>query len=241
MTTGNHIQDELNGVFQRQNQLERIKECITGNYADDREAAIVSGLFDLIFSLGPLPEKLMDKDFLGKLIRYVLPLIATSHYTRRQLLLSAGHVAPYIYFSQKGLVRGFYTHKNTGKEITDFLWRERSLITVPNSFFQQQPSPLFVEVMPETELLSISFHDLVSCNKRYPVLEIFSRNVILQYNAYATRRNHRLVFLSAWERYLILLKTHPGIEQQVSKEIIASYLHIAPQSLSRMLKERRHP
>jgi len=240
MTTGNHIHNK-SARFPAQNGLKRIKERVAANYTGDPETAIASTLFTILSGFGPLPAKLMNKDFLANLGGYLLPLITTSHYPKRQLLLSAGHVASSVYFSQKGLVRGFYMHKKTGKEITDFLWRERSVITVPNSFFKQQPSQLFIEAMPGTQLLSISFHHLMACLKKYPVLEIFSRNVILQYHAYETKRNHELSSLSAWERYIELLNLHPDIEQKVTKEVIASYLHIMPQSLSRMLKERGHP
>jgi CRP-like cAMP-binding protein len=183
----------------------------------------------------------MNKDFLEKLISYLLPVIATTDYTRRELLLSAGHIAQYIYFSKRGFARRFFIQKKTRREITDFFWTEHSIITVPDSFFQRQPSQAFIEVMPQTELMSISFQDLKACIKRYPVVEIFSRNVILQYNEHESKRNYELSFLSAWERYIELLKTHPDIEQKVSKEVIASYLNIAPQSLSRMLKKRGHP
>jgi CRP-like cAMP-binding protein len=237
MLKRNDIYDELNML--RHENLERIKEYITGNY-DERNAQIVSHLFDLLLCFGPLPQNFTDKD-LDSLFDYLVPLITTSYYSRRQLLLSAGQVSQYIYFLQKGLARGFYTDQKTGREVTDFLWHQGSLITVPGSFFEQKPSQLFIEVMPETELLSISYNDLMPCIKTYPLMELFLRNVILRYNAHTTRRSHQLVFLSAWERYLELLKTHPDIEQQVSKEVIASYLHITPQSLSRMLKEKRHP
>ncbi len=241
MAFKNYINDKSNEQSSTQSRLQKIKIYIAGNYADDAEIAKVSGLFDILFSCGPLPEKLLNKDFLGKLFSYLLPFIATTHYIRQELILSAGHIAEYIYFSKTGFARGFFIQKKTGKEITDFLWSERSIITVPHSFFQQQPTQTFIEVMPETELMSLSFRDLKACIKKYPVVEIFSRNVILQYNVYETQRSHELSFLSAWERYIGLLKIHPDIEHRVSKGVIASYLNIAPQSLSRMLKKKRHP
>ena len=89
--------------------------------------------------------------------------------------------------------------------------------------------------------MSISYQGLMACIKKYPMAEVFSRNVVLQYRVHDAQKNYDLAFLSAWERYLQLLETHPDIEQQVSKEVIASYLHIAPQSLSRMLREKGHP
>jgi CRP-like cAMP-binding protein len=241
MAINNHIQDESDEEATRQLLLERIRNDIVGKYTSDAEVATVSGLFEILFSCGPLTKKLMDKDFLEDLFSYLLPFIVTTHYKRQELLLSAGHIVEYIYFSKKGFARGFFINKNTGKEITHFLWSERSIITVPNSFFQQNPTQIFIEVMPETELMSLSFHRLRACIKKYPVVEIFSRNVILQYNTYETKRNYELSFLSGWERYIKLLKTHPDIEQKVSKKVIASYLNIAPQTLSRMLKEKRHP
>lgn len=198
-------------------------------------------LFEILLNNGPLPSKLSDKNFIENLKAYLLPFITASTYARRQLLLSAGQVAEYLYFLEKGLARGFYIQEGTRKEITDFLWGEHSIITVPNSFFQQLPSHLFIEVMPGTQLMSISYHDLMTCIKKYPVTDIFSRNLLLQYTAYEARRNHELVSLPAWERYLRLLKKYPDIEQQFSKGAIASYLNIAPQSLSRMLKNKRHP
>lgn len=198
-------------------------------------------LFDILLNHSPLPSSLRDTHSMEDLKTYLIPLITTSVYTKRQLLLSAGQVAVYIYFLEKGFARGFYIHPQTKKEVTHFLWNRDSIITVPDSFYKQTPSYLFIEVMPQTQLVAISYDQLMACKKVYPVIEVFSRNVILQYNAYEAKRNYDMASLSAWERYLRLLQTHPDIEQQVSKEVIASYLDITPQSLSRMLKEKRHP
>lgn len=95
--------------------------------------------------------------------------------------------------------------------------------------------------MPETRLMSITYQGLMACIEKYPLAEVFLRNVVLQYSIYKAKRNHDLAFLTPWELYVRLLYKYPNIEQQVSKGIIASYLNITPQSLSRMLKRRRHP
>ncbi len=198
-------------------------------------------LFDILSSFEPLPKKLLDKNFVENLKNYLIPILATSFYTRKQLLLSAGQLAKHIYFLEKGFARGFYMHPHTKKEVTHFLWKQDSIITVPDSFFRQIPSYLFIEVMPQTQLIGFSYDQLMACKKAYPVIEVFSRNVILNYDAYEAKRNFDMVSLSAWDRYVHLLQTHPDIEQWVSKEVIASYLDITPQSLSRMLKQKRHP
>ena len=70
---------------------------------------------------------------------------------------------------------------------------------------------------------------------------VFSRCISLQYVYYHAQRAQELVGASPWERYQRLLKTHPGIELSLPKEIIASYLNIAPQTLTRMIREHGHP
>ena len=206
-----------------------------------RSGMSIHELFDTLFNYKQVFPTLQDSNSVESLKTYLIPLITTTFYPKRQLLLSAGQVAGYIHFLEQGLARGFYISEGTGKEITDFLWNEHSLITVPDSFFSQRPSHLFIEVMPDSRLMSISYQGLMSCIEKYPLAEVFSRNLVLQYNIYKTRRNHDLAFLSPWELYVRLLHKHPNIEQQVSKGIIASYLNITPQSLSRMLKRRGHP
>ncbi|MEO6134158.1 MAG: hypothetical protein ABIP35_03330 [Ginsengibacter sp.] len=198
-------------------------------------------LFEVLLDCKSLPEKLTDKKFVENLKDYLLPLITTSTYTRRQLLLSAGQVAESTYFLERGAARGFHINKDTNKEITDFLWTLDSFITVPDSFFHQRPSRLFIEVMPGTQLMGISYHDLMGCIEKYPVTDLFTRNLLLQSAVFEAKRNHELNSTSAWDRYLLLLKKYPDIEQQFSKGTIASYLNITPQSLSRMLKNKRHP
>ena len=182
-----------------------------------------------------------DTGLLEKLNQFLLPVITVSHYPRQQLLLSAGQVADYLYFLEEGLARGFYFDEDKQKEITNFLWQEQSIIIVPVSFYSRKPSPFYIEVTAGTQLLSLSYYHLLDFIRSYPEAEIISRNLVLQHSEYEEKRNHDLSLLTAWDRYVQLLEDFPLIEQQVSKEVIASYLHITPQSLSRMLREKGHP
>ncbi len=198
-------------------------------------------LFEILFKFKYLPKKLPTGNSLKKLKAYLSQIITTNYYERRQLILGAGQISEYIYFVEKGLARAFYINHQTKKESTSILWNKHSIIAVPASFYRQMPSEVFIEVMADTKLISISYHQLMKCINEHPWAEIFLRDIILQHCAHETERIKELTFLSGWERYLRLLKIYPDIEQQVSKGIIASYLNIAPQSLSRMLKQKGHP
>ncbi len=199
------------------------------------------GLYDVVFKLRPLPQRLTDRQYVNELIAALdHRLIATDH-RRRGLLLNAGHTSDYMYFVGKGIVRSFYFDDRTGREMTSILWNEQSIVCDPVSFFQRKTSDANIEVMPGSLLLSISYFQLQSIFKAFPETEIFARCISLQYVFYYSERARQLAGVSPWDRYICLLKTHPGIELKISKEIIASYLNITPQTLSKMIKTRGHP
>jgi len=198
-------------------------------------------LYDVIFKMRPMPKKLTDRSYVNELIAVIDENLTVTDHRHRSLLLNAGHTSDYMYFLEKGIVRCFYFDERTGRELTSILWKEQSIICDPVSFFQRKASDVNIEVMPGSLLLSISYRQLQNIFEAFPEASVFVRCVSLQYVYYFTERSRQLAADSPWERYLHLLSTHPDIEQKVSKEIIASYLNVAPQTLSKMLRERGHP
>ena len=201
----------------------------------------IHNLYDVLFAMKPLPDQIRSEIDQKNFIQYVDPRLESSHYIHRQLLLSAGQVSDHIYFLESGFARGYFYNQEKGKEQTVCLWDAASIITEPNSFFKREKSELHLEVMPGSRLKSISHQNLIQVFEKFPFAEIFKQCLILQYISYQTERTNDLIGLSGWERYLEMLRKHPQIEQKVSKEIIASYLGITPQSLSRLLKANGHP
>ena len=198
-------------------------------------------LYDVVFELSPLPRKLKDKQYADELIAALDELLTVTEHSHRYLLLNAGHVSDYMYFIERGIVRSFYFDGQSGREVTPIIWREKNFVCDPVSFFQRKDSDVNIEVMPGSLLLSISHSQMQDIFKAFPEAGVFVRCISLQYVYYHAQRGRELASTSAWERYLRLLKTHPGIELMVSKELIASYLNITPQSLSRMIKQHGHP
>ena len=200
-----------------------------------------TGLYDVIFRLQPLPKRLTEKPYVEELINAIDERLTVTEHRRRSLLLNAGHVSDYIYFVERGVARCFYFDSRTGREVTSVIWQKQGIACDPVSFFQRKASDVNIEVLAGSLLLSISHIQLQDIYKAFPESEVFSRCISLQYAYYFAQRARQLAGTSAWERYLQLLSTHPGIELSISKEMIASYLNITPQTLSRMLRERGHP
>jgi len=199
------------------------------------------GLYDVVFKLQPMPKRLTDQQYVNELIAVLDELLTVTDHRHRSLLLNAGHTSDYLYFVCKGIVRGFYFDDRTGREMTSILWNEQSIVCDPVSFFQRKASDVNIEVMPGSLLLSISHRQLQDIFEAFPEAGIFARCISLQYVYYFAGRARLLAGATPWERYLHLLSNHPGIELSVSKEIIASYLNIAPQTLSKMIREKGHP
>lgn len=198
-------------------------------------------LYDVIFKMRPMPKKLTERSYVDALIAAIDTRLTVTEHRHRSLLLNAGHTSDYMYFVEKGIARCFYFDDRSGRELTSILWKEQSIVCDPVSFFQRKTSEVNIEVMPGSLLLSISYRQLQEIFKEFPEASVFVRCVSLQYVYYFAQRSRQLATNSPWERYLDLLSTHPGIELRISKEIIASYLNIAPQTLSKMLRERGHP
>lgn len=186
-----------------------------------------------------VPEELIEKGLLEKLEACLAGMVAESRYARQQLLLSAGQVPEYLYYVDRGLVRGYYYDDSSGRAITLFLWREDSWAVPVTSFFLRQPSDVYLEVNPESALLSLSYRQVTELVRLVPGVEPLLRGLLLHYCAFHQKRTKDLLTRSAWERYQDLLQTHPRIGQHASREVIASYLGVTPQSLSRLIRENR--
>lgn len=199
---------------------------------------IKQNLYDYLLDLDPMPEELKNGLIRTELIQYVNSQISTSHHSHRVLILTAGMIPDRIYFVEKGVVRG-YKDNEKGKEKTIFLWDDHSIMTDVNSFINRTPSAIYIEVMPNSTLTSISYQQLTNIFENYPYIKRFLNRLPLFNNNYSHKSFYNFAKPSAWERYLELLQRYPHVEQKVSKEIIASFLEVTPQYLSKMIKENR--
>lgn len=146
-----------------------------------------------------------------------------------------GEIATEIGFVLKGVFRIYYLVE--GKESTRFLGCENIFMSSVPSFTTQTPCIEYVEALENMELLVISFQDL---NKMYELSPKWDRLVRylaeFSYNEQQTRI-YSLIALTAQERYKQLAKARPDFIQRIPQYIIANYLGISPETLSRIRKQ----
>jgi CRP-like cAMP-binding protein len=159
---------------------------------------------------------------------------------KNEYFLKEGQVCDSIAFINYGSLIYFKVIEEIKEITTDFAF-EGNWVTDNQSRLTYSPSYMNIKAIDDTELLEIKSADLDVLYTRIPKLEKLGR--LLMENAFLkiTQLSIDLQVLTATERYIKLLNTHPEIFQRVSQYHIANYLGIAPKSLSRIRNEISQP
>lgn len=102
------------------------------------------------------------------------------------------------------------------------------------SFLLQAPSRDYIEAIEDTELFILNYPDMQALYSHSQRFERFGRLIAEKLFISTAKNNRNLRIQSAEERYLELLQNQPQIFERLPQHLIASYLGIQPQSLSRI-------
>jgi CRP-like cAMP-binding protein len=153
--------------------------------------------------------------------------------SKGETLLIAGSRSKFIYFVCTGLLRS-YTLDQQGKEHIIQFAPEKSMIGDRNSVCFDEPAQFYVDAIEDSEVVIInkSFMDLAP-----EICEDFAIYNTLRLNDTVRVMQQRIGLLlaaTAAERYLSFLALYPGMSLRLSQAMIASYLGLTPESLSRV-------
>lgn len=148
------------------------------------------------------------------------------------LIAEEGKKSKYMYFLASGVART-YLYLN-GKDITHWISLENSLITSWHSYVLEKPSSEYVELTENSKLVQISKGDWEILYQKHPELERFSRLVLEQEMAIIDEFYKGYYFLTAKQKYELLVEAIPEITQRANLGHIASMLGITQETLSRI-------
>lgn len=158
-------------------------------------------------------------------------MLTEEKYPKGATVLAEGQVCRKIYYVQRGLVRQYYM-KN-GKELTEHLAFEGATLMCIESLFKRQPTRLVIETLENTLLYGISYEELCKAADGSPEFGRFLLSVLRESLITSQVKADTLRFESTKERYARIEQEHPEIIQRVPLNIVASYLQMSPETLSR--------
>jgi CRP-like cAMP-binding protein len=154
---------------------------------------------------------------------------------KRQYFLQEGDVCKYIGFIVKGSARTF-TVDEKGHEHILKLSVENWWLTDFESFYLLTPSRFNIEALEELEILQSTNAEIEEFLKQIPAFSAMS-NVISQNNTIAAQKRMQAISYSAEERYEELIQNYPHFLQRFPQNMIASYLGLSSETLSRIRKK----
>lgn len=175
-------------------------------------------------SLSPEEEEITKTLFVPKKLR------------KKQYILQQDDICKHLAFVEKGVLRS-YTIDEAGVEHILQFALEGYWITDMYSFLAQEPAGYNIDAVEDAELLLISHKAIEELYERVPKFERYFR--ILGQNNILSLHRRLLGSLSytAEEKYLQLLQNFPDIVSRVPQHMIASFLGITRETLSRIRKQ----
>lgn len=175
----------------------------------------------------------VSEDFIHALDSYVTFVTLP----RNHLLIEMPRVADHLFFMVEGFAHSFVYHEEE-KHVENF-WHAGQFIYDSRSFFEGVPSREFVQVSTASQLICLSREHAQNLFTKFPESEVLVRLLLCHQEDGLRTRVRMFRRCNLEERFHALLIEHPFIEQQVSQDVIASYLGVAPQSLARLKRRRR--
>jgi CRP-like cAMP-binding protein len=151
-----------------------------------------------------------------------------------ELILTEGIICRYFYFLEEGLVRFFIYHD--GEELTTYFVDAPYCFTAKESFHERIPAKENIQALSKC-IIWRTTQDKIQQLSKLSSWERFTRNFIHEVQGYIEQLMISNKILTAEDRYMKLLETHPDLTDRVPLKYLAGFLGIAPQSLSRIRKK----
>jgi len=187
-------------------------------------------MHETLFAYFERSFKLTDEDKV--VIRNV---ISPTTLKKGEFFQRTGEVARLGAFVSKGFLRS-YVIDNKGKEHIIQFAPENWWISDKIGMTKGTPATYFIDAIEDSELLTTDMQGHVTMLQRIPgYAESFQKGMQKRTAAKDIRIVHSLTS-TAEERYNDFLATYPTIAQRVPQHMLASYLGITPETLSRIRK-----
>jgi CRP-like cAMP-binding protein len=152
---------------------------------------------------------------------------------KRQYLLQEGAVCKYAAFIVKGAMRQ-YSVDDKGLEHIVRLSIENWWAVDRESYVMLTPSPYNIDAWEDTDALLAARADLLILSNNIPALREMTRKLDERHAFASQKRLNAAISMTAEQSYSNLANTYPEFLQRFPQHVIASYLGITKETLSRV-------
>jgi CRP-like cAMP-binding protein len=163
----------------------------------------------------------------------VIDLFEPFEFKRKEFLVFNGDVCKYCYFIIEGCVQTFGYDRNGNETIRNFAFNNSWVMEV-ESFSKQEPAKENLRAIEKTIALGISAVNFQKMLEEVPHFEIMYRQLMEASYTNAVFRLNTFISMEAAERVKWMYEYQPKLLQKLSNKMVASYLGISPETLSRL-------
>ena len=154
---------------------------------------------------------------------------------RNTIIMKQGKPVEHLYFLNDGIVRLYRVHDRIDKTIDFISWNE--FVSTAVYVFNKVPSPCALETLTDVNALFWEEDDLLAIREKTTCGKLIEEKLLHKLLTWNQDREIDIMTLTPEERYLKLIDTQPDVIREVPIKIIATYLGIHQDSLSRIRKK----
>lgn len=164
---------------------------------------------------------------------YVASHFVIKKFKKHQFVVQEGELVPNSFLVAKGCLKSYHTDDNGKEHILQFGF-ENWWITDFQAHSNEIPATINVDCIEDSELFCLSLQNREKlCAEMHKVARFFLAKTNKGYIA-QQQRILSLLNSNAKERYEQLLALYPGILNRVPKQLVAAYLGVSRETLSRL-------
>ena len=153
-------------------------------------------------------------------------------FTKGHIIVKQNTICNYLYFVERGLTRTYYL--KDGKDVTDWISDENSFACSIISFISRKPDRRAIELLEPSVFYALHYDDMEKLSSKYHDIETLFRKLVSFGLVQLQQKFDDVHFSTALQRYQNLMQNHPTFIQRVPLGMIASYLGITQETLSRI-------
>ncbi|GAB3226601.1 Crp/Fnr family transcriptional regulator [Spirosoma arcticum] len=164
---------------------------------------------------------------------FVLAHFSQKTVKKHQFLIQEGENVRYVYFVVSGLLKLVYTDDSGKQHIISFAmedWWESDF----QAYYTQSKATMTLDCIEDTVVFCLSLDNYHKLCDGLPKMERFIGQKSILGSIASQQRILSLLTTNAKERYEQLLKQYPSLFKRVPKTLLASYLGVSRETLSRL-------